>query len=419
MAFKREWTVADEKKLHATVRKATSVDDAIARAAAAFPKDNHSRETIDRRLVRAGYPTLTKILLDNGGPAGKTILASRRDKDTLAELKAAQEYLISELADREKQIEALKNLSNVRPIKPIVAGKRVGAKQRRGTPQLTLSDWHVEERVDPKTVNGLNKYDLDIADRCISEVAEAFAWMHRDPRFDVREAIVALLGDLFSGYIHEELAEGNFLSPVQAGAWLLPRLEKMLRTMAAKCESIERFVVVCNDGNHGRLTRKMRVATRTANSLEWFLYFNLAQRMSDDPRFVFQIADGAWNYVEVYDRVLGFTHGDNYRYLGGVGGLLIPVRRGLNEDRKYRRLDHVSMGHFHTRHDFEDISVNGSMIGITPYSMSIHCPPEKRQQSWFMLDQEYGKCLSAPIVLPQTATGFANARIERTASRPK
>jgi hypothetical protein len=60
---------------------------------------------------------------------------------------------------------------------------------------------------------------------------------------------------------------------------------------------------------------------------------------------------------------------------------------------------HVSLGHFHTRQDFGDISINGSMIGVSPYSLRIHAPPEPRQQSWYLIDSERGKCLSAPIWL--------------------
>jgi hypothetical protein len=67
--------------------------------------------------------------------------------------------------------------------------------------------------------------------------------------------------------------------------------------------------------------------------------------------------------------------------------------------RKYRKVSHVSLGHFHQRSDFGDISVNGSMIGVNPYSMHIHASPEPRQQSWFMVDSRRGKAMSAPVWL--------------------
>jgi hypothetical protein len=407
-----QWTDAEKARLYKAIEKATSRADAVIRAQKALPKRPLTLDGIERMLGREGKPTLSQYAAKNAPdhepPAPKKLVEDHRLQNELKSLKSSHERLVAELHDRDEQISILKGMAGTKPLKPIVLPKGRGRdKQRRGTAVALCSDWHVEERVDPKTVNGLNFYDLALAEKCIDEMAEAIAWLTIDNRYDVRELVVALLGDLFSGYIHDELKETAQLSPVRASAWLLVRLEKFLRRIAALCPNVERFMIVCNDGNHGRLTQKMRAATRTANSLEWFVYFNLAERMRDDPRFEFQIADGVWNYLDVFGRTFGFCHGDTYRYLGGVGGLLIPVRRGLNEDRKYmafgeqpRRVDHVSMGHFHTRMDLEDVSVNGSMIGISPYSMSIHAPPEARKQSWFLVDEKNGKCLSAPIWLP-------------------
>ena len=94
---------------------------------------------------------------------------------------------------------------------------------------------------------------------------------------------------------------------------------------------------------------------------------------------------------------IAFTHGDSFRYQGGIGGLLIPLRRGFNEMKKYRKTDLMCCGHFHQRTDTGEIVVNGSLIGIGPYSMHIHAAPEPRQQCWFMIDSVKGKCLSAPV----------------------
>jgi hypothetical protein len=206
-----------------------------------------------------------------------------------------------------------------------------------------------------------------------------------------------------SGYIHDELVESNALSPTETVVWLQERIERMLRSIAATT-SLERIIVPCNSGNHGRTTDKIRVSTREGNSYEWLLYQTLAKRLSDDPRFEFQIAEGEWLYLDVMGFQLAFTHGDSFRYGGGVGGVSIPLRKGVNEMRKHRPVHHVSLGHFHTRQDFGDISINGSMIGVSPYSIRIHAPPERRQQSWYLVDSEYGKCLSAPIVFKTGAS---------------
>jgi hypothetical protein len=392
------WTPKDEKLLIKTVSKATSVPSAIDAVRVALPGKGMTHDKIAAKLKRLGQPTIGQLVAPNAPATPDQALAAHRERDRVGELSSEKTGLLRELDDKDRQIAILTSLANAKPLKPVVAPKKVGGKQRNGVPVMLCSDWHVEEPVDPAKVNGLNEYSLDIADRCIDRMADAFEWMLRDPRYDCRTGVVWLGGDLYSGYIHEELQEGNSLSPVEAVLWLQERIEKMLRKIAATTK-LERILVPCNDGNHGRLTHKIRVSTRTANSLEYLLYKNLASRLADDKRFEFQVAEGEWSYLDVFDQALAFTHGDTFRYQGGVGGISIPLRRGINEMRKYRKVSHVSLGHFHQRSDFGDISVNGSMIGVNPYSMHIHASPEPRQQSWFMVDETRGKSISAPIWL--------------------
>ena len=347
--------------------------------------------------VRLAYERGTFGNLDPKIGPSKDAITEMRTREEMSQLNAVKARLVKDLADREDQIATLTALRAAKPSKPIVA-QGTGAKQRSAVPVMLCSDWHVEERVDPKNVNGMNEYNLDIAARSINTMAEAYEWFLRDSRFDCRTGVVWLGGDLYSGYIHEELMEGNFLSPTQAVLWLQSRIETMLRTIAATT-TLERIIVVCNDANHGRMTHKIRVSTRSANSLEWLLYQTLAARLSDEPRFEFQIAESEWSYLDIFGFTHAFTHGDSFRYQGGVGGISIPLRRGINEVRKYRKVDHVAMGHFHQRSDFGDITVNGSMIGLSPYAMRIHASPEPRQQSWYLVDSTRGKCITAPVWL--------------------
>lgn len=319
-------------------------------------------------------------------------------QEQIRELASKNKRLLEQLAERDAMLGIADELHRAPP-RPVVAPKGRGeGKRRLGVPVMLLSDWHVEEPVDPRKVNGLNEYNLDIADRCIDRCAEAFDWLTRDPRYEMREAVIWLGGDLMSGHIHQELVEQNFLSPVQAGVWLQDRIERMLRAILATTE-FERLIVPCNDGNHGRLTDKVRVATRTENSIEWFVYKNLEQRFRDEPRVEFHVADGEYQFLDVYDQTICFFHGDSVRYQGGVGGLLIPMKKHVSRLRLYRDVDQFCFGHFHQRIDVQGLNGNGSMIGISPYGMRIAAEPEPRQQSFFVIDSERGKCLSAPVWL--------------------
>lgn len=323
-----------------------------------------------------------------------------RLRTQLREANEAKKHLLSQLESRDVQVENLTALHSA-PVEPIVARRGIGEGMRRqGTPVLVMSDLHIEEKVTTEKTMGLNEYNPEIAKRCIERCAEAFEWFEKEKKshWDMRTAIVAIIGDTFSGWIHAELVESNFMSPVRAAAWLQDELERALRTML-NTTNFEKIIVVFKDGNHGRLTQKIRCSTRTENSLEWFMFHTLAQRLKDEPRLQFQIDDSIYSYLDIYGRTLALTHGDQFQYMGGVGGLLIPVRRGLNEARKYRPVDTFVMGHFHTYMPLDDVHVNGSAIGVTPYSLSKSIPPERRRQSWFLLDSANWKTENAPVWL--------------------
>ncbi len=421
MSMTKPWTDREEKAVAKAVAKAKTIDEAVALAKKAAPDRAPflSRSSIDQRLSRSNLPTIAQIIAKAQAEAyaknppkdvakpEKDDLAEHRLRVQMKEVEATNARLVEQLNVAKKQNATLLDMQQIRPLKPVVARKGRGEhKQRQGCPVMLCSDWHVEEPVESEKVNGLNSYDLDIADKCIDQMAEAWEWMLTDQRYDCRQGVLWLGGDLFSGFIHEELMEKNFLSPTRACAWLLPRLEKMIRKILANSPRLERLMIPCNDGNHGRTTHKIRVSSRTENSLEWFMYFNLAERLKDEPRAQFQIAEGEYNFMDVFGQTLCFFHGDSVRYQGGVGGILVPLKRGLNELRKYqpegKKIDVFNLGHFHQLTNDPGVTINGSMIGINPYAMRNKFAPERRQQAWYMIDATRGKCLTAPIWLPKT-----------------
>lgn len=401
------WTKEEEKKLVAAVSKATSVPGAVNAARQALPKRHLTYDSIKAKLVAMGRPSIGQYVAKNAPDATydpSEVIEERRLKDKLLALEARNKALLDELASKQDELASFKAVD--RTGKALIqVPKKVGGKQRIGVPLMMCSDWHIEERVDLKKVNGINQYNLEIADKCIAKLAEAFASMVADSvRFDCRTAVIALMGDLITGTIHEELLESNFLSPQRAQVWLLDRVEKMLRTILALCPHLDRIIVTCNSGNHGRATHKQRVSTREDNSLEMVVYQTLARIFRDEKRLEFIFADGEWIELDVMGYRIAITHGDSFNYGGGVGGMMIPIRRGITRQFAGREFHQYLMGHFHKRTDDGDVQINGSMIGYGPYSQRIHAKPEPRQQTWFMIDSERGKSITAPIWLPKTGT---------------
>ena len=70
-------------------------------------------------------------------------------------------HLVKELEDNEKRFDALLNLKEPVPITEIEFLKI--NKKEDAVALVMLSDWHFEEKVEARTINGLNEYNLDVA----------------------------------------------------------------------------------------------------------------------------------------------------------------------------------------------------------------------------------------------------------------
>lgn len=301
-----------------------------------------------------------------------------------------------ELEHRRLQLEAMLALESTQPVKIERSRTRLDGKQRDATAVMLCSDWHVEETVDPKTINGLNEYNLTIAAKRIERMGQAYCWLARDKRWAVRDGVIWLGGDLITGFIHEELVEGNSLSPLNACAWVMAEIEKMIRFVLKETD-LERIIVPCNYGNHGRTTIKPRIATGASNSYEVFMYHQLAHRFKGEPRVQFQIATGEHLYLEIHGKIARFQHGDAVRYAGGVGGIMIPMRKAIAQWQTVRRADMDHFGHWHNYHALRDMVINGSLIGYNAFALRIKAAFEPPAQAFYLWDRTRGPCQHTPV----------------------
>ena len=267
--------------------------------------------------------------------------------------------------------------------------------QSEATAFAIAGDWHVEETVDPRTVNGLNEYNLEIADKRIAKFFRSVLRLVEIERSGTKidNLVLALLGDMMTGYIHEELQESNGLSPTQTILWLRERIVAGIRLLQ-KEGGFKRIIVPCNYGNHGRTTKKIRHATGAANSYEWMMY----HVMKDDvPGVEWQIADGYFNLLTVYDRLFAIHHGDNVQYQGGIGGLTIPMEKAIASWAKSIPAYMHICGHHHTAQQNPRWLVNGSLIGYGAFSLAIKAGYEPPHQTFFLLDSKRGRTATWPI----------------------
>lgn len=259
------------------------------------------------------------------------------------------------------------------------------------------SDWHVEERVRPENVNFLNEFNLGIAEKRIERFFQSIVRLTEIERAGTRipQLVLALLGDLITGYIHEELMETNSLSPVRTLIWLRDRIISGITHLIDK-GGFERIVVVCSNGNHGRTTKKMRHATSSDNSFEWLLYQMLAKHL---PQVEWVIAEAYHTYLQVYGWTFRFHHGDGINYQGGIGGLTIPLEKAIAAWNKAKVADLDIFGNWHTQMQNPKWVSNGSLIGHNAYSIAIKAPYEPPQQTYFLVDSKRGRTGTWPIHL--------------------
>lgn len=371
--------------------------------------------------VRTGrFPAaMTMIEVIESYPAAKPKpeelepVQEHRMRRELRESQAKVKALVSQLSDaramRDIAREAAEASDAVEPIRP--RERKSGL--REATAMVLASDWHIEEEVQPEKVAGRNRYNLEISARRAERFFEATRWAMTWQRevFHVRDLVLWLGGDLITNYLHPDNIESNLLAPVQAIATAESYISSGIDFLLED-DKLERLVVPCNDGNHGRLTEKTRAATRMENSLEWLLYETLRRRYAGNPRVQFQIANGDHLYLDVYGRTVRFTHGDSVNYGGGVGGITIPIYKALARWDTVRKAALTVMGHFHQRTSLADLIINGSLIGYSPYSMRIGARFESPAQDFTMLDPLRFKSVSMPLWVADREDDDQNTTIE-------
>ena len=137
-------------------------------------------------------------------------------KNKLRELRRLHNHTLISLEQAERRFETLVNIKD--------SGESFDysyeeTKQKNPViPLILLSDWHIEEKVDPSTVNGLNEYNPDIAKKRVERCWKNIIHIIKNIRHwcTVDTVFINLCGDYITGYIHEELVEDNYLSPTEA-----------------------------------------------------------------------------------------------------------------------------------------------------------------------------------------------------------
>ena len=324
-------------------------------------------------------------------------LDNRQLKDRLRVASSGKEHLLRSVESLQERLQVALAIQERGEVPPMSLEASGGAHE--AIPVLLCSDWHCGAVVHAKTVNNLGSYDVDEfhgrSKQLFVNAVKVISMVRS--RCEVSRMVLWLGGDLIDGWLRDEAMQTQELSPTQQ----IIECERAIITgidYLLNHGGIKKLYIPCNFGNHGRNTQKMQADNAHATSYEWLMYQSLRRHYMGDDRIEWQISDGNILYLDILYQRFRYHHGDAIRYGGGVGGIQIPLRKWVYRQDVGIRADHTFIGHFHTLTIDEAFSINGSLIGPTPYSLKLGFPPERPQQLLRFMDSERRRfTISAPI----------------------
>ena len=280
----------------------------------------------------------------------------------------------------------------MRPTKP---------KSSAATLMLMLSDTHFDEVVKPEEVEGLNAYNREIAVMRLEAWAKNAINVARNYLAGVTyDGVVMMLGgDIFSGDIHEELAQTNEDSMLGSLMFWSNQIAASIHLLADEFGKVHIPVVV---GNHGRMTRKPRMKLRAKTNFDWLLGKMLEQHFAKDKRVTFQIGEGTDALIEIYGYKHLLTHGDQVSGGGGIGGIYPPIMRmRARKAQRYlttnENFSTLWIGHWHQYLPSPHLVVNGSLKGYDEYAFINNFSFEQPQQALAVVTPKHNITFHAPI----------------------
>lgn len=368
------------------------------------PDLDYSIPNFAMRGARVSPLTIAVAGRDPASSEGKDAVIQRLQE----ELREARSKLISadrEYADHRFIKQKLYELRDSSVIQPDWLVKPKKSIKSPGIPAMMWSDWHWGEVVDPFQVNGVNKYDLSIAQERARKLVERTIVLLRQymvsPSYE--GVVVNLGGDMFSGNIHEELVSTNATPIMSAVVDLWGVLEWCLKTMA---DEFGKVAVFCVTGNHGRDTKKIQSKDRAFTSFDWLVYMHLQHAFRNDKRITVVAPVAPDVLYAVYDHRYLLTHGDQFRGGDGMIGHIGPVTRGQKKklsrnaeiDQEFDTMIH---GHFHTYSPGDRILGNGSLVGYSEYSNSNNFGFEEPRQAMWITHPKHGITFHCPVLVDE------------------
>lgn len=340
-------------------------------------------------------PPAAPVTLPEPAPEPPPLEAVRARETARAAEKAERSALREALEENDRLRAVLRAIEREHsaPLPEIPPIGTSGAR-RSGAAIILASDWHAGAAFEPSASTFGNRFNPEICRLRVQRFFAGIAWhvrAYRAVAWDLRHVLLWLGGDMIDGHLHGDQQETS-QSAIETIDWLEPLILAGVRSLLDLEIDLQ---LVCSYGNHGRDTIKPRRQTGAGHSYEWGMYQRLGRALHGE---VAVLADPtAHQYARVLGYDLHFTHGDEARYAGGVGGISIPLNKAFAAWDRVRRADYHHCGHFHVQLQGGNWFSNGTLKGYDPFGMSVKGEPQTPRQTFYVLDEKRGATAVTPL----------------------
>lgn len=307
------------------------------------------------------------------------------------------------LIKENKELRKLVDIFNASTdFQPVSIERKLSDKSSKteATAIVLASDWHLEQRVDPRRLTYHNEYNLQISETRSKQFFQNVVKLliKEQQSTKIEHLVLWLGGDFISSNIHEALTAICLLGPSQA---IIFAQELIIGGIQYLLDNTN-VQITCptSCGNHSRITKKVWISTEEDNSLETIIYHNIKQYFRNEKRFELIMPEGPVTFLSVYGKTLAFAHGHHgVKYQGGIGGLAVPLKRHILRKYSKRSIYMLCIGHFHAYEQAANYAVNGSLIGWDDYSESCGFEYDVPKQTFFLVDKKReSRTVTCPIL---------------------
>jgi len=280
-----------------------------------------------------------------------------------------------------------------------------------------ISDIQYGEVIDYEAMDGVNSYDLDIAD---ARIARYFKTTNRLMtelwQGKPAEKIILLLnGDMVSGALHHELDRTDALRPTEAAKTVSEQLAGGIRLQRASGFEVE---VICTPGNHGRMTIKPESKGHVLQNYDTLVGMFIEMMFRGDPGVSVRYSKSVDALFTVFEFPCLVTHGDRMGSRGGQGflGATATILRGhhkLMADYAARgiHLYKIYTGHFHTPAVTVHGFANNCMAGASEYSRDGRMTVTPASQDYQVFHEDHGVIENRQIMVGDPSEGSSHAPV--------